>query len=351
MKSERSPGVNVMKTSSLPTLGAAILVCSMFLGFSPTAVAATATNLVTICTSATTTTQAGKCTAWQYNVYSPTAYIESYPTVKPAESGINGPNYEYRLGSTITASMGVKVCPTALTPGVSFFSEQADPCPNNVLVSASTVLPASTYAVTTNADGIVVYQVSTAGVNVVPGGPFVPSPVPSDSEDGTTTPSPVLAAVDPTGQFLWAEYTPGMGSVVWSFNMVNGVLHQIASSAGPIGDCAGCNPALTQLIATAQHLYFNVSAPPARALVATTNNGVITSSFQFGFDYSAFSSSTLGPLSFAIDPQEQFLYWYASSTQGTTPDTVLIYSLNFSTASATLVEAMPLQGTLLLGAK
>jgi len=33
--------------------------------------AATAINLVTICTSAHAVTQASKCTAWQYNFYSP----------------------------------------------------------------------------------------------------------------------------------------------------------------------------------------------------------------------------------------------------------------------------------------
>src|SRR5580658_6779445 len=161
-----------MKGSSLLPRIVAASMYSILLGFSPITFAATATNLVTICTSATSTTQASKCTAWQYNVYSPTAYIESYPTVTPAESGINDPNYEYRLGSTITPSMGVKVCPTALTPGVSFFSEQADPCPNNVLVSASTVLPTNTYAVSISNSGIVVYQVNTSSVSQVTGSPF-----------------------------------------------------------------------------------------------------------------------------------------------------------------------------------
>src|SRR5580658_9313472 len=225
-----------MGSSLLPRIVAASMY-SFLLGFSPITVAAAATNLLTNCTSATTTTQAAKCTAWQYNVYSPTAYIESYPTVTPAESGINDPNYEYRLDSTITPSMGVKVCPTALTPGVSFNSPQADPCPNNKLVSASTVIPASTFAVTISPEGIVVYQVSTAGVNVVPGGPFVPSPVPSDPENGTTDPSPALIAVDPTGQYLYGAYQNGIGGkVFYTFNMVNGVPHQLSMGGFLGGD-------------------------------------------------------------------------------------------------------------------
>jgi hypothetical protein len=100
-------------------------------------------NLVTICTSATTTTQASKCTGWQYNFYSPAAYIESYPQVNPGSKGFTDPAYEYRLGSTIAATMGVKVCPSALLPGTSFSSTNADPCPNNVLITASTVIPSA----------------------------------------------------------------------------------------------------------------------------------------------------------------------------------------------------------------
>jgi hypothetical protein len=338
---------------TLRTSVAALSGACLVLGFCPEgALAATATNLLTICTSATTTIQASKCTAWQYNVYSPTAYIESYPTVKPAESGINDPNYEYRLGSSLTPTMGVKVCPTALTPGTSFTHAAADPCPNNVLVSAATVLPASTYAITTNADGIVVYQINTTGVSVVPGSPFVPSPVPSDSENGATFPSPVLIAVDPTGQYLYGLYHGGIGGVgFFSFNMVNGVPHQLSTGGELTGDCAHCDPAPTQLFATAQHIYSNVSMPPASLYIGTTNKGVITSSFGIGFPYDALSTSSLTPISFATDPKEQFLYWYASSTGGTVADTVLIYSLNFSTSSATLIEIMPQQGALTLGAQ
>jgi hypothetical protein len=80
---------------TLRTSVAALYAAYLVLGFYPDdSVAATATNLVTICTSATTTIQAAKCTAWQYNVYSPSAYIESYPTVTPPETGINDPKYE-----------------------------------------------------------------------------------------------------------------------------------------------------------------------------------------------------------------------------------------------------------------
>jgi hypothetical protein len=323
---------------------------TILLGFSPRSFAATTTNLVTICTSATTTTQASKCTAWQYNLYSPTAYIESYPTVTPAESGINDPSYEYRLGSSITASMGVKVCPTALTPGVSFNSPQADPCPNNKLVTASTVIPPSTFAVTENPEGIVVYQVSTAGTSVVPGGPFVPSPVPYYAEGGNYVPSPSLTAVDPTGQYLYALYNVGGGSDIYSFQMVNGVPHQLSGTAGFGGDCAACNPGPTVLIATAQHVYSNATLSASYIFIGTTNSGVITSSFKIFFPYTELTNAA-NSIAFATDPQEQFLYWYVSSTGGPVADTVLIYSLNFSTSSATLIQMMPQQGALTLGAK
>lgn len=96
------------------------------------------TNLVTVCTSAKALTQAAKCTAWAYNYFSAGEYIESYPTVTPAPSGINDPNYAYRLGSSLTQNSGVKVCPTALIPGVSFASTTADPCPGNRLAPAGT---------------------------------------------------------------------------------------------------------------------------------------------------------------------------------------------------------------------
>src|SRR5579862_3391454 len=136
----------------------AVCLCLCLSFYSERSDAAGVTNLLTVCTSATTTTQASKCTAWQYNVYSPTAYLESYPQVSPGPAGYTDPNYQYRLGSTLSPTNGVKVCPTALTPGVSFNSPYADPCPNNKLVAASTVIPTSSFAITTNADGIVVYQ-------------------------------------------------------------------------------------------------------------------------------------------------------------------------------------------------
>jgi chitobiase/beta-hexosaminidase-like protein len=108
--------------------------------------AATATNLVTVCLSAKGTTQASKCTVWQYNVYSSSEYIETYPQVMPGPKVWTDPAYQYILGSTITPSMGVKVCPTALTVGVTYYAASADPCPGNKLVSASTVIPAATTA-------------------------------------------------------------------------------------------------------------------------------------------------------------------------------------------------------------
>ena len=214
----------------LRTSVAALYGACLVLGFCPEdSVAATATDLVTICTSATTTIQASKCTAWQYNVYSPTAYIESYPTVTPAETGINDPKYEYRLGSTLTPTNGVKVCPTALTPGVGFNSPQADPCPNNNLVATSTVLPINTYAVATSPAGIEVYQVNTSGVSVVPGSPFVQSPAPT-TISGTEVPSPTLTALDPAGQYLYALYDLSfyVSEAIYSFKIVNGFPSQVS---------------------------------------------------------------------------------------------------------------------------
>jgi mono/diheme cytochrome c family protein len=133
-------GTDNTEKSRFLSSAAIAAVCLVFAAHSQSSAAATATNLVTICTSAHATTQASKCTAWQYNVYSPTAYIESYPQVSPGPKVWTDPAYEYRLGSTITPTMGVKVCPTPLTSGTSFSSAAADPCPNNVLVSASTVI-------------------------------------------------------------------------------------------------------------------------------------------------------------------------------------------------------------------
>jgi hypothetical protein len=168
-------------TKSVAALYGACLV----LGFCPEdSVAATATNLVTICTSATTTIQASKCTAWQYNYYSPTAYIESYPQVSPGPTGYTDPNYEYRLADSITPNMGVKVCPTALTPGTSFTSTSADPCPNNKLVSASTVLP-SHFTVAVGQTSISAFSSMGPEVTPLPGSPYSLSalsfPYPSDT--------------------------------------------------------------------------------------------------------------------------------------------------------------------------
>jgi len=246
--------------------------------------------------------------------------------------------------------LGVKVCPTALTPGVSFSSPAADPCPSNKLVAASTVLPTDTYAVTENPDGIVVYQVSTAGVDVVPDGPFVPSPIPCDLENGACAPSPSFTAVDPTGQYLYALYNLDGSSLISSYQMINGVPHQLSGGAGFGGDCAQCNPEPNVLIATAQHVYSDGTMAPPFIFIGTTKNGVITSSFEIGFPYSELASGA-NPVAFATDPKEQFLYWYASSTGGTVADSVAIFSLNFATSSATLIQIMQQQGALTLGAK
>jgi mono/diheme cytochrome c family protein len=129
-----------MKNNRFRSISTIAAVCFMLGAHSQSGAATPAANLVTICTSAHAITQASKCTAWQYNVYSSTAYIESYPQVSPGPKVWTDPAYEYRLGATITPTMGVKVCPIPLTPGTSFTSAAADPCPNNVLVSASTVI-------------------------------------------------------------------------------------------------------------------------------------------------------------------------------------------------------------------
>jgi hypothetical protein len=332
---------------------AALYGACLVLGFCPKAsVAATATNLVTICTSATTTTQAAKCTAWQYNAYSPTAYIESYPTVTPAETGINDPNYEYRLGSSLTPTMGVKVCPTALTPGVSFNSPQADPCPNNRLVAASTVLPANTYAVATSPAGIVVYQVNTSGVSVVPGSPFVPSPAPT-TISGTEVPSPTLTALDPAGQYLYALYDLSyyVSEAIYSFKMINGVPSQLSSYSNLTGgDNSG---SIYIMLATAQHIYlFNTcfESIPCGSII-NTNNGVIASGSGIVFSVPESLSTTETVINLAVDPQEQFLYMYMSATGSAPSDTIAIYSLNFAASSATLAQIVSQSGQFLVGAK
>jgi len=217
---------------TLRTSVAALYGACLVLGVCPEdSRAATATDLVTICMSATTTIQASKCTAWQYNVYSPTAYIESYPTVTPAETGINDPNYEYRLGSSLTPAIGVKVCPAAQTPGTSFASTSADPCPSNKLVAASTILPTYSYAIMVSPGiptsyiptypvGFQVLQTNTSGSSFVAGGPFVPSPVPTGAGGSLdTVPGPSLAVLDPTGQYLYALYDTGFATaeILYSF--------------------------------------------------------------------------------------------------------------------------------------
>jgi hypothetical protein len=319
--------------------------------------AATAINLVTICTSAKAVTQASKCTGWQYNVYSPTAYIESYPQVTPGPTGYTDPEYEYRLGSSITPTMGVKVCPTALVPGTSFTNSAADPCPKNVLVSASTVIPTSSYAIATSAGGIVVYQINAvAGVSVVAGSPFIPSPVPSGEYPGTSDPTPTITALDSAGQYLYALYDTGYvtGAVVYSYKMTNGVPDQVSTTGYFGGGCGGCDPRSSSMIATPQHVFVANSCDDHDQLscvgIWATNNGVLTRAFEIPApDVVALPTVTYGAI--AVDPQEQYLYWYLSSTGGTVSDTVAIYGLNFASSSATLEKTISQQGQLLLGAK
>jgi hypothetical protein len=349
---------NAMKNGSMLPPIAAASICSMLLGFSPESEAATATNLVTICLSATTTTQASKCTKWSYNVYSPAAYIESYPQVSPGPAVWTDPNYDYRLGSTVTPTMGVKVCPTSLTPGVTFSSANADPCPNNVMVSASTVLPASSYAIGTNPGGIVVYQVSTSGVSEVAGSPFVPSPLPSSVYPNSGQPFPYLTALDPTGQYLYAAYDVGEtgGSVIYSFKMVGGVPQQLSNTGDFGGGCGGCDGEWGTIVATAQHVYGNFYPNRAIPLITifTTTNGVLTGPFFINLPMNLPTTSPEGydsSIGFTVDPTEQFLYWYLSSTGGTTSDTIAIYSLNFANSTATFVQAVSQTGTVLSGAK
>ena len=334
---------------TLRTSVAALCGACLVLGFCPEAsVAATATNLVTICTSATTTIQAAKCTAWQYNVYSPTAYIESYPTVTPAETGINDPNYEYRLASTLTPAMGVKVCPTALTPGVSFNSPQADPCPNNKLVAASTVLPIDTYAIAMTSAGVVVYQVNTLGVSVVNGSPFFAN---------TSTNSYYELAIDPSGKYIYvASYDPrGLGpDDISSYGIANGIPGQTALSTSSPYDAGHSGPLFGQITATATHLYASHGedfAVPASIEIFGLNNGVIKSGVVLSIPVPI---DQAGPTcSFTVDSQERFLYMYLSSTGGTVSDTVAIYSLNLSgsSPSATLLQMLAQSGQVLLGAQ
>jgi hypothetical protein len=333
---------------------ALVAACLCLSFYSERSDAAGETNLLTVCTSATTTTQASKCTAWQYNVYSPTAYLESFPQVSPGPAGLTDPAYEYRLGSTITPTMGVKVCPTALTPGISFKSEAADPCPNNKLVAASTVIPTSRFAIATNAGGIVVYQISSTGVDQVPGGPFLPSPIPQGSE-GTLAVAPSLTATDPTGQFLYAFYdASGQGSdaSVYSYKLVNGVPHQV--SIGPQMGGLNSDPESDTLLVTAQHVYVDAVAGEHRDPfidVLTTNDGVLTLAFMITSGPVGGELNTLGvPVGFAVDSEEKFLYWYWTDTFGPPgpANNVAIFSLDFASSSATLITVVPTQGKLTL---
>jgi len=333
-------------------------ICTVLLGFSLSSVAATATNLVTICTSAATTIQASKCTAWQYNYYSPTVYIESYPQVSPGPTGYTDPKYEYRLGSTLTPANGVKVCPTALTPGVSFASTAADPCPNNKLVAASTVLPADSYSFANSPGGIVVYQVNTFGISEVTGSPFVESPVLTTYTGSTTITSPALMASDPSGTYLYALYNSGGYGVesVYTYQMVKGVLTQITSTI--IADNIDTEGNVYEMFATAQHLYAANACghdQPACVGVWSTKNGVLT---YIGAAWAANVGYELSgtPINIAVDPQEQFLYWYYSSTNGTVADTVAIFSLTqFETTSGDygnsllFIQTLPVQGALIVG--
>jgi hypothetical protein len=339
------------KISLLPHIAAASI-CSILLGFSPSSFAATATNLVTICTSATTTIQASKCTAWQYNIYSPTAYIESYPQVSPGPKGYTDPLYEYRLGSSLTPTNGVKVCPTALTPGTSFNSPSADPCPNNVLVAASKILPTYSYAIATSSGGIMVYQINTSGVGLVTGSPFVPSPIPMNYTGVVAFPSPTLTALDPAGQYLYALYDPGyyVSEVIYSYKMVNGVPSQVSINSNFGG---GDNPGgIYIMFATAQHLYLfdtcyrNI---PCGSVLNTKNGVIANAGLSFSMPVDLFDTDSV--ISIAVDPQEQFLYMYLSSTGGTVSDTIAIYSLNFTTSTSTLVQIVMQSGQVLLGAQ
>ncbi len=341
-----------MKVKNACAASVAVCLCLSF--YSERGDAAGVTNLLTVCTSAATTTQASKCTAWQYNVYSPAAYIESYPQVSPGPAAWTDPAYEYLLGSTITPTMGVKVCPTALTPGASFKSASADPCPNNKLVAASTVIPTSSFAIATTADGIVVYQISADGVNEVPGGPFVPSSVPQGAPVETT---PSLTAVDPTGHYLYAFYnTPQTGfddAPLYSYELVNGVPHQV--SIGPNLGGISIDPASTTLIAAAHHVYidsvtFHHVNPYIEVL--TTSAGVMTSAFEVSsaplVDASGGGSVYGSPIGFDVDAGEKFLYWYWSNTGNGVANNVAIFSLDFSSSSATLISVVPTQGRLTL---
>jgi hypothetical protein len=91
--------------------------------------------------------------------------------------------------------------------------------------------------------------------------------------------------------------------------------------------------------------------------IQNVSNGVIAATGEFTIlvPSNLPTTSPTGfdtPISFAVDPQEKFLYWYLSSTGSTTvADTAAIYSLKFANSSATLVSTVPLSGPLLVGAQ
>jgi hypothetical protein len=108
------------------------------------------------------------------------------------------------------------------------------------------------------------------------------------------------------------------------------------------------------MIATPQHVFVANSCDDHDQLscvgIWATNNGVLTRAFEIPApDVVALPTVTYGAI--AVDPQEQYLYWYLSSTGGTVSDTVAIYGLNFASSSATLEKTISQQGQLLLGAK
>ncbi len=192
-----------------------------------------------------------------------------------------------------------------------------------------------------------VYEVNTSGVSAVSGSPFLPSPIPYNPESQTSQPVPSVTAVDPTGQYLYAVYNVGeFGAVVYSFNMINGVPHQLSIS-DPLVACPSCDANPTAIIATAQHVYIQLSTySPIRSLYSGNDDKEWRAGTSLQHSGIGLRSLGLSPISFAVTLQEQFLYCYTSSTNGSVADTVAIYALNFSTSSATLIQVMPVQGVL-----
>jgi hypothetical protein len=267
-----------MKKSSLLSFIAAVSICSTLLGFSPSSKAATVTNLLTLCTSATTTTQASKCTAWQYNVYSPTAYIESYPQVSPGPTGYTDPNYAYRLASTVTQTMGVKVCPTALTPGTSYTSAAADPCPNNRLVAASTVLP-SHFVVSTGNSTISAFSVESSIMAPLPGSPYSLTAL-SLPNAGVSNSAPSLvdsALIGDTLYVLWTCCSPDSVASIASYHVSLSGLTVISTGVGQ-GPGPGISSAIAMFSSSGYlYLVFPNEQLPTNGFLETFNvsNGSI----------------------------------------------------------------------------